>query len=169
MPKKIGPPIVDGGLVSKKIKILLNILNCWKSATMETKTPIIIEKSKIFRQSLFLIKIAANREKIIKKDKFRKPTALPGESQKLKSLSAENMVAKKKRIKKTIRVQKSLDFFKKYNFPTGRSPLNKVYKKIKIRILKTDLNKIVFPQSGGENHGGTFRRGKNKIKKKPVK
>lgn len=32
-------------------------------------------------------------------------------------------------------------------------------------ILKT----IVFPQSGGENQGGKFKRGNAKIKKKPIK
>ena len=32
-------------------------------------------------------------------------------------------------------------------------------------ILKT----IVFPQSGGENQGGTFSKGKAKIKKTPIR
>jgi len=35
------------------------------------------------------------------------------------------------------------------------------------KIDRTILNTIVFPQSGGENQGGKFKSGKNKIKKTP--
>ena len=41
--------------------------------------------------------------------------------------------------------------------------------KTKIKMDSIILKIMVFPQSGGENRGGKFRRGKSKIKKNPIK
>ena len=41
--------------------------------------------------------------------------------------------------------------------------------KRKIKIERIILKTIVFPQSGGENQGGTLSKGKAKIKKNPIK
>jgi len=85
---------------------LPKILNFWKRAIVETKSPIKMLKSQIFCQSDFLRIKKIKIEKIIIRPRFRKPSPLRGEPQKLKRGSKEKIVAKRKTKKRAIKSQK---------------------------------------------------------------
>ena len=67
--------------------------------------------------------------------------------------------------------QKIKDLNRNFPFEWKTSDFLKIVcqAKKKIKILITILKTIVFPQSGGENQGGKFNKGKTRIEKIPAK